>query len=107
MVPPPVEGDGFLGEEQPQDLNLLLAAAATVAEVLIQGLVLDVVPPDPDPQTESAAREHIHLGRLLGDQDSLALRQDEDTRDELQALGKAGQIAEQHEWLVEKGTVRI
>jgi hypothetical protein len=46
--------------------------------------------------------EQIDLGRVLGDEDRLALREDDDARHELERRHR-GQVSEQHERLVERG----
>ena len=76
-------------------------------EVLAQGLVLDVVPADAHAEAQAAAREHVDRRRLLGDQRGLALGQDEDAGDELEALSACAQVAEQDEDLVERGLVGV
>ena len=69
--------------------------------VLAERLVLDRVPADADAEAEPAAGEQVDLGRLLGDERGLALRQDDDPGDELE-LRARGEVAEQHERLVER-----
>ena len=46
-------------------------------------------------------RQQVDLGRLLGDQCGLALREDDDAGDELER-GESGEVAEEHERLVER-----
>src|SRR5581483_6254883 len=76
-VPAPVEVDDRLRPESPHHLDLLLHPPPAVAEVLAQRLELDEVPAEPDAETEASAREEVDLGRLLGRERRLALRQDE------------------------------
>src|SRR2546429_729864 len=44
-----------------------------------EGLVLNAVPADAHAQPELPAGEQVHLGRLLGGQHGLPLRQDDDS----------------------------
>ena len=70
-------------------------------EVHAQRLVLDRVPADAETEAEAPACEHVDLRRLLGEQCRLALPGDDDAGDELEAACHAGQVAEEHEDLVE------
>jgi hypothetical protein len=72
-----VERERILGPEPAHQLDLLGLAAAAVAEVLVEGLVLDGVPPDAHPELEAVARQDRELGSLLRDQHRLALREDQ------------------------------
>ena len=56
---------------------MFLAAGTPVAEVLVQPFVLDLVPADADAEAQPAAAEDVDLGRLLGDEGRLPLRQDQ------------------------------
>ena len=56
--------------------------------------------PTPDAEAQPAAGEQVELGRLLGHEHRLALRQDQDAGDQLEALGDRAEEAEQHERLV-------
>ena len=47
-------------------------------EVLVQGDVFNLVPAQPHTQAQPPAAQHIQRGGLLGHQDGLALRQDDD-----------------------------
>src|SRR5205085_1930233 len=78
-VPAAVERDRRLRPERAEQLDLLLAARAAVAERLAEGLVLDGVPADADPEPQPAAAEQVDLGGLLGHQHGLPLRQDQHT----------------------------
>ncbi len=84
-VPPALVGHQLAGPEEPHDLELLLDPPAAIVDVLAERLELDRVPADADAQAQPAAREHVHLGRLLGDERRLALGQDEDAGDQLDA----------------------
>ena len=82
-------------------LDLLAHAPAAIGEVGAERLVLDRVPTEADAEPEPAVGEQIDLGGLLGDERRLALRQDDDARDELERRDR-GEVAEQHERLVER-----
>ena len=97
----PVERDQVLGPQTAHQLDLLLGAAAPIMKILAERLVLDGVPAHADAEAEPAAAQHVHRGGLLRHERRLALRQDDDAGDELDALGDAGEVAEQHERLVE------
>ena len=100
-MPAAFEVDHGLGPQPPQDLDLLLGAPAAVPEVLAERLELDVVPAEPDAEAQPPAGEQVDLGRLLGDQRRLPLRQDEHAGDQLEPRRDRGQVAEQDEELVE------
>jgi Luciferase-like monooxygenase len=95
------EVDDRFGEQPAEKIDLLLLPSAAGAEVLTEGLVLDVAPTDPHTEPQPTAREQIDIGCLPGHECGLALRQDEDARGELDPLGDAGQIGEHHERIVE------
>ena len=97
-----VVAEHVLGPQSTHQFDLLLLAPTTVPELLVQRVVLDRVPADPDAEHESVVRQDRHLGGLLGDQHRLALRQDQDRRDELDVLGAGGEEPEQHHRLVER-----
>ena len=64
--------------ERAQQGDLLLDAPAARMEVLAERLELDVVPADADAEPQAPAAEVVDLGRLLGDERRLALRQADD-----------------------------
>src|SRR4029450_11030128 len=72
-----------------------------------QGLELDLAPADADAQAQPAAREHVHRGRLLGDEGRLPLSEDEDAGDQLDTAGDRSAEAEQDEGLVQGGAVIV
>jgi hypothetical protein len=74
-------------------------------ELLAQGLVLDGVPAQAHAQPEPAPGQQVDLDRLLGHEHGLALGQDDDAGHQLER-DQRGQVAEQHERLVERG-VRV
>src|SRR3546814_20990008 len=77
-VPSAVERDQILRPERAAQSDLLLDPAAAGLEVLAERLVLDRVPAASDAEPETASRQDVHLGHLLGDQIGLALRQEYD-----------------------------
>ncbi len=91
-----------LRPEAAQNLDLLLDAAAAGMEVLVQRLVFDVIPAESDAEPQPAAAQHVDFRRLLRDEHRLALRQDENPRDELDIRGEGGHVAEHDERLVER-----
>ena len=93
--------DGF-GEQPAKQLDLLLLPGAAGAEVLPEGLVLDVVPADPHTEAQPTAGQEIDIGRLPCHERRLALRKDQDPGGETDSLGDAGQIGEHHERVVER-----
>ena len=107
-MPATVEIDHGLGPQHPHELDLLLEAAPSVVEIHPQRLVLDRVPADAETEAKAAAGEHVYLRRLLREQRRLALRRDDDSGDELEPRRHAGEVAEEHEDLVEQvlGPVR-
>jgi hypothetical protein len=89
-----------LGPQLLHDLDLLLGAASAVMEVLVEPGKFDLVPADPDAEPEPAAAQHIETGRLLGDENGLALRQDQHARRKTKLIRASGKKAEQHERVV-------
>ena len=69
--------DGFC-EQPAEQLDLLLLPGAAGAEVLPEGLVLDVVPADPHTEPQPAAGQKIDIGCLPCHERRLALREDQD-----------------------------
>ena len=76
-------------------------------EVLVQGLVLDMIPADAHAESQAPAGEDVHRRGLLGHQRSLALGQDDDAGDQLEALSAGAEVAEQNEDLVEGALVGV
>ena len=91
-----------LGPQRLHDLDLLLRAAAAVAEILVEADELDRVPADPDAKTEASAAQHVERGSLLGDEHRLALGEDQHLGRELDVPGTAGEKAEQHKRVMEE-----
>src|SRR5262249_12935781 len=81
--------------------DLLLAAPAAIAEILVEGRELDLVPADADAEPEPSAREYVERGRLLRHQRRLPLRQDQDLGREMDLARDAREEREQHEAVVE------
>jgi hypothetical protein len=88
------EGDVRLGPQRLHNLDLLLRAAAPVAEIFIEADELDRVPADPDPETESSAAQHVKRRGLLGDEYRLTLGEDQHLGRELDVPGTGGEKAE-------------
>ena len=93
--------DGFC-EQPAKQLDLFLLPGAAGAEVLPEGLVLDVVPADPHTEAQPTAGQEINIGRLPCHEHCLALRKDQDPGGETDSFGDAGQIGEHHERVVER-----
>ncbi len=72
-----------------------------VAPVHAQGVVFEMVPADADAEPQASAAEDVDGRRLLGDEDGLPLREDDDAADESDALGGVREVAEEDEGLVE------
>ena len=89
-----VEREQGLGPQLAQERDLLVEALAPGGEVLPQHFVLDIVPPRPDAERESAVREQIEVRSLSGDERGLSLRQDQHPRRELDPLCDRGGIGE-------------
>src|SRR2546428_9950195 len=100
-MPASLEVNDLLGPEPAQERDLLLDAPSAVRELLAEGLVLDEVPADADAEAEASAGEDVDLGRLLGDEGGLTLRQHDDRGTELE-LREGGEPSEEHERLVEE-----
>ncbi len=102
---PAMKGHRLLGPQAAHERDLLADPARPAREVLAESLVLDRVPPDPDTETQASLREQVDLCRLFGDEGALALREDHDPGDELEAR-QGRQVAEEDERLVE-GAVQV
>ena len=98
--------DEVLFPQRPQHGDLVVEPFGTVAERRPERRVLDVVPSGSDAQHQAPARQHVHLGGLLGDERRLPLRQHEDAGGELDPGRVSGEEAEQHERLVERVVLR-
>ncbi len=86
---------------------MLLFPRAAGMEILPERVVLDRVPTDAHTEAQPATREQINVGRLARYECRLALRQDQDSGGELDALGDARQVAEHHERIVERVVLGI
>ncbi len=101
-VPGALEADMRLGPQRLHQAHLLLRAFAAIRKIFVEADELDLVPADADAEPEAAAAQDVERGGLLGDQHGLALRQDQDLGREADRLGAAGEVAEQHEGIVEQ-----
>src|SRR5580658_1086726 len=90
-----------LGPVLAKESDLLLQAASARIEVAAKRLRLDPVPPDADPEPETATGEDVHFGCLLGDQGCLALRKDQNGRAEIKPGDARKEAHEDHD-LVER-----
>src|SRR5262245_15834203 len=102
-----LEAHERLGPELAHDRDLLADPPAARVEVLVQRLKLGVVPADADAQAKAPTREHVDGGSLLGHQRGLTLREDDDAGHQLEPLRARAEIAEKHEWLVERALVCV
>ena len=59
------------------------------------------------PEAEPAAAEHVDLGRLLGHERRLPLRQDQDAGGQRDAGGDGREVRHQRQRLVDDGLVRV
>ena len=80
-----LERDAAIGPQPPHQLDLFLGPLAPVAEILAKGFVFDCVPTYSDAEAKLPLGEQVDLGRLLGDQHGLPLRDDDDAGDERRA----------------------
>jgi hypothetical protein len=106
-VEPTVEGDERLAEQGSHHLELLLDEGGSVGEGDAERFVLGGVPADADGDVESAARQAVDRGDLLGHERCLALGQDEHAAHELDRGRDRGQVREQGEHLVEGALVGV
>jgi len=97
-----VEAHERLAPELAQELDLLLLARAARPEILAQSVVLDVIPAYPYPEPQAPSGEQIDICCLPCDERGLPLRQDEDSRDELQMPRERGKVGEHHEGIMER-----
>ena len=100
-VPLALEGHLVPRPEQPQQLDLLVAAAPARAVVLPQRRVLLGAAADADAEPQPAAAQHVELRRLLGDERRLPRGQDDHRGHQLDRRGQRRHPAEQRQRLVE------
>src|SRR5262245_38316538 len=100
MVPPPVERHQLVRPQPAEHIDLLLDPHAPVGELLVERLVLHPVAADTHAEAQPAPGEQVELGRLLGDEDGLTLRQDQDAGHQFEPVGHRTEVAEQDERLV-------
>ena len=96
-MPATVEVHKRFSPQQAQQFDLLLDALAAIAEVLVQGAVLDLIPTYPNSQPQASAAEYIQCGGLFGNQSRLALGQDKDAGSKAQLTCDGAHEAEQQE----------
>ena len=100
-VPTAIERDVLIGPQPAHHFDLFGRAHAAGRPVLVKADELRLVPADADAEPKSAAGQDIDTGGLLGDQDRLALGQDQDLYRKPDALGCVREKSEQDEWIVE------
>src|SRR3984893_9144436 len=76
--------DERVGPELAEDFDLLFDAAPARLKRLAERVVLDVVPANPNAKAQAASTQDVDLRGLLGHEDRLTLRQDENAGDELE-----------------------
>ena len=101
MVVLPVEVEVGLGPERTHDVDLLIENSGPVLEVRAEGFVLGPVPSDADRDADATAAQQVDRRDLLRGKRGLTLREDEDAGDKAQLGRDGGEVAEQHEDLVE------
>jgi hypothetical protein len=101
------EVDDWRDPQLAEQGDLLLDARSAPGERHAEGLVLDGVPTDADAQADATAGQVVDLGHLLGPERGLALGQDQDAGDQLDARRAAGQVGHRHQRLVELGGDRV
>jgi hypothetical protein len=101
VVPVPVEGDHVLGEQGAQHGDLLVDPPAAVGEGLVERSELRFRPAQPDSQPQPALGQRVDLCRLLRHHDRLALRKGQDGGHQLHPPRDCGEVAEQHQRLVD------
>src|SRR6267143_746717 len=97
----------LLRPQSTQKSDLLLDPPAAVAEAHSQRFVLHLVPADASTDNEASARQNVHLCRLFCHERRLPLGENEDRCRELQPRCDRGEVAEQHEGLVERRAVVV
>jgi hypothetical protein len=79
--------DERLGSELAEDFDLFFDATPACLKRLAERVVLDVVPANPNAKAEAASTQDVDLRGLLGHEDRLTLRQDENAGHELESRG--------------------
>jgi hypothetical protein len=79
--------DERLGPELAEDFDLFFDVTPARLKRLAERVVLDVVPANPDANAQAASTQDVDLRGLLGHEDRLTLRQDENAGDELESRG--------------------
>src|SRR5450755_475583 len=99
-------GDDLLAPEPTQHIYLLIQDATSRVKVHVEPFVLHRIPADAHAEAEFAAAEDIDFRCLLGDEDRLALGQDDNRRGEFETTD-GREIAEEHERFMKQALVRI
>src|ERR1700682_6750022 len=66
LVEPPLEVNNGFDEQSSKQVDLLFFACTASAEVLSEGLILDMVPADAHSEAESTSGKQIDVGGLAG-----------------------------------------
>ncbi len=106
VVEATVDGDALGGPQRAQHRDLLLQDGGPLLERHAEGVVLHLVPPDPETEAEAAAAEQVDLRRLLRQQRGLALGPDEDGGGERE-VSAARQVGEHGQRLAEGVVDRV
>ena len=80
---------------------MLAHPLAPAGEILTERFVLDVVPAEPDAQSQTVVGKQGDIGGLPGDKRGLALGQDQDAGRKADPPGDRGEIAEHDQRIVE------
>ena len=107
VVEVPLEIDDRLAPQLAHHVDLLFEDRRAVGEVDTEPFVLRRVPADTDRHSQPAATEEIDRRDLLGRQSRLALGQHQHARHELQRRRQGGEVAVQHQDLVERVLRRV
>ena len=102
LVEPPLEVNNGFDEQSSKQVDLLFFACTASAEVLSEGLILDMVPADAHSEAESTSGKQIDVGGLAGHQCCLTLRKDEHAGGQPDSLGDASEVAEHDERVVKR-----
>ena len=91
-----LDGTG-LGPDGAHGGEVVVGARAAAGHRYADGGHLRLEVPGADAEQEPAARQHVEGGRLLGEDERVPLREDDDPGGEQQPLGGGGHEAEVHE----------
>lgn len=101
-IPCAIEGHVGLRPKTAQQPDLLFDPPAANVEGRPQRFVLDGIPPDAYSQAQSSTGQQVELGGLLGHENRLTLRQNEDAGRESNAVRTGRDPGEEHERFMER-----